>query len=76
VSSPCDKLQVFADGELPAAERPAFHRHLAGCGACQEALESALMLDALAASFSDERAQAGGEVPAPAGPAALPPPPR
>lgn len=81
MSGPCDRLQAFADGELPMAERPAFHRHLGQCAACQEALESALMLDVLAATFSAERAPrerapAAGAGREPAGPAALPPPPR
>jgi anti-sigma factor RsiW len=53
MSAPCDELQAFADGELALAERPAFHRHLAACTGCQRALESALMLDALASTFSD-----------------------
>jgi len=53
VSPACDKLQAFADGELAAPERPAFHRHLAACSACQRGLENALMLDALAWTFSE-----------------------
>jgi anti-sigma factor RsiW len=77
MSRPCEKLQIFADGELPVAERAAFHHHLATCSVCQDALESALMLDALAASISDATAGAHrGERPAPAGPPGLPPPPR
>jgi anti-sigma factor RsiW len=76
MSSTCEKLQTFADGELAVTERPSFHRHLATCKACQDGLESALMLDALAASLSDERAGARCESPSPAVPAALPPPPR
>ena len=70
--SACEKLQAFADGDLPAAERPAFHRHLAGCAGCQQALESALMLDALATTFTDE-AGPGDEHPGSAAPATLPP---
>jgi anti-sigma factor RsiW len=68
----CDKLQAFADGELSATERPAFHRHLAACPDCQRALESALMLDALASTFS-ERAESGEDHPAPIEPATPPP---
>jgi anti-sigma factor RsiW len=68
----CETLQAFADGELSAAERPAFHRHLASCAGCQRALESALMLDALASTFSDGPAL-GGDAPVSSGPAALPP---
>jgi anti-sigma factor RsiW len=74
--SDCEKLQSFADGELAVAERPAFHRHLATCQSCQSALESAMMLDALAASFSGEPSEDRAEGPAPSEPAALPPPPR
>ena len=70
MSTPCEKLPTFADGELPVAERPAFHRHLATCTSCQRALESALMLDALASAFSDGPALA--DDPAPSAPAALP----
>jgi anti-sigma factor RsiW len=49
--SECDKLPTFADGDLAVAQRPAFHRHLATCAACQQALEGALMLEVLATSF-------------------------
>lgn len=72
MSGACEKLQIFADGELAVAERPAFHRHLAGCTSCQHALESALMLDALAATFS-EGAEPDDARRAPSAPAALPP---
>lgn len=48
----CDLLHPFADGELVAAERPAFHRHLGGCLACQDELQGVMMLDALAATFA------------------------
>jgi anti-sigma factor RsiW len=72
VTAACEKLQPFADGELAAPERPAFHRHLALCTGCQRALEDALMLDALASSFSEGPAL-GDDHPASSGPAALPP---
>jgi anti-sigma factor RsiW len=72
MSAPCDRLHAFADGELAVPERPAFHRHLAACLGCQRALESALMLDALAATFSEGLGLAG-DGPAPSVPAALPP---
>lgn len=72
MSSLCEKLQTFADGELAVAERPAFHRHLATCTACQRALESALMLDALASTFS-EGPGLGDDRPGSSAPAALPP---
>jgi anti-sigma factor RsiW len=73
MSGLCEKLQTFADGELAVAERPAFHRHLATCTACQRALESALMLDALAATFSEGPAGLGDDRPGSSAPAALPP---
>ena len=76
MTSACERLQAFADGELAFAERPAFHRHLAACLACQDALESAMMLDALATSFSAPGARGRDGAPAGPGPAALPPPPR
>jgi anti-sigma factor RsiW len=44
----CEKLQVFADGELPMDEVPAFERHFAECLACQDELQDLLLLDALA----------------------------
>jgi anti-sigma factor RsiW len=72
VSVACDQLHAFADGELAAPERPAFHRHLAACTACQRALESALMLDALASTFSGGWGP-GDEHAGSSGPAALPP---
>jgi anti-sigma factor RsiW len=76
VSSPCDQLHIFADGELAVAERPAFHRHLTTCSACREGLENALMLDVLATSFSDARAPDPDGVPAPSARAAPPLPQR
>jgi len=72
MSAPCDELQAFADGELALAERPAFHRHLAACIGCQRGLESALMLDALASSFSEGAGMGGDHAPA-SGRATLPP---
>jgi len=47
----CEKLQVFADGELPAEEIPEFQRHVAGCPACQEELEEVMALEGLAQSL-------------------------
>jgi len=44
----CEKLQVFADGELPLDEVPAFERHFADCSSCQAELEDVLLLEALA----------------------------
>jgi anti-sigma factor RsiW len=53
-STPCRLLHLFADGEMPFADRPAFHRHLATCASCQDELELVMMLDALATSFADD----------------------
>lgn len=44
----CDSLQVFADGELPLDEVPAFERHFAECAGCQAELQDVLLLEALA----------------------------
>jgi anti-sigma factor RsiW len=68
----CEQLQTFADGELALAARPAFHRHLARCLACQDALESAMMLDALASSFRAPAWPGPGGTRAGSGPAAPP----
>jgi anti-sigma factor RsiW len=46
--SVCEKLQVFADGELPPAEVPDFERHLAECADCQAELEDVMVLEGLA----------------------------
>jgi len=47
----CEKLQVFADGELPAEEIPEFERHFAGCDRCQAELEEVMVLEGLAQSL-------------------------
>jgi len=44
----CEKLQVFADGELPMDEVPAFERHFAECTGCQTELQDILLLESLA----------------------------
>jgi anti-sigma factor RsiW len=44
----CEKLQVFADGELPLDEVPAFEHHFAECGECQSELQDLLLLESLA----------------------------
>ncbi|HEY2589879.1 MAG TPA: anti-sigma factor [Tepidisphaeraceae bacterium] len=43
-------LRAFLRGELPYTERLEFHRHLAGCAACNHSVERAR--DALALSRS------------------------
>lgn len=47
----CEKLQVFADGELPADEEPEFQRHFAACAGCQAELEEVMVLEGLAQSL-------------------------
>jgi anti-sigma factor RsiW len=44
----CEKLQVFADGELSLEEVPAFERHFAECTDCQAELQDLLLLESLA----------------------------
>jgi anti-sigma factor RsiW len=44
----CEKLQVFADGELPLDEVSAFERHFADCSDCQAELHDVLLLESLA----------------------------
>ena len=43
----CERLHLFADGELEAAEADAFRLHLASCAACQRGLDDVLQLDSL-----------------------------
>ncbi|WP_309896732.1 CHAT domain-containing protein [Archangium sp.] len=47
MSTPCDSLQAFADGELPPADAQAFGQHLAGCERCQSELTRLLQLEQL-----------------------------
>jgi tetratricopeptide (TPR) repeat protein len=47
MSSPCDPLQSFADGELSPADAQAFGKHLAGCERCQTELTRLLQLEQL-----------------------------
>jgi anti-sigma factor RsiW len=49
--SVCEKLQVFADGELPAEEVAEFERHFAECAGCQAELEEVMVLEGLAQSL-------------------------
>ncbi|MFP2925390.1 CHAT domain-containing protein [Pyxidicoccus sp. 3LG] len=45
MSTPCDSLTSFADGELSPEDSQAFARHLAGCERCQEELTRLLQLE-------------------------------
>lgn len=44
MTSPCDRLAEYVDGELDAGDREAFSLHLAGCASCRDALHDALQL--------------------------------
>ncbi len=63
-STVCEKAQAFADGELPNEQVPEFQRHLPGCRGCQEHLEDAMMLDALASTAGPAAAGAARQSPA------------
>jgi anti-sigma factor RsiW len=74
----CEHLYLFIDGQLDETTAARFRAHLAGCHRCPQALESALVLDALAEQglVAGERMNRTVEVPvAPAYPWAAPPPP-
>ena len=47
MSTPCDDLHAFFDGELPEPAADAFRLHLATCPDCPEQLETFTVLDAL-----------------------------
>ncbi|MCY1040640.1 CHAT domain-containing protein [Corallococcus sp. bb12-1] len=51
MSTPCDQLSRFADGDLPLEESQEFARHLAQCEKCQEALTGILQLDQMGRRF-------------------------
>jgi hypothetical protein len=53
-SSACEKLHLFADGELPAEEIPAFERHLIGCSSCQSELRDVMLLEALGSGLVEQ----------------------
>jgi anti-sigma factor RsiW len=44
----CEKLQLFADGELSLDEVAPFERHFAECSECQAELQDLLLLESLA----------------------------
>jgi tetratricopeptide (TPR) repeat protein len=49
LSSPCDGLFAFVDGELEGGEAAAFQAHLARCRDCSRGLQETLILDDLVA---------------------------
>lgn len=54
MSTPCDPLQSFADGELSPAEAQAFGRHLADCERCQAELTRLLQLEQLGRRYLEK----------------------
>lgn len=53
---PCaaERVSLFMDGALPAAEERLFQDHLETCEPCQETLEAYLQVDALALYYFAE----------------------
>jgi tetratricopeptide (TPR) repeat protein len=45
MTSRCDDLDLYFDGELPEGERAAFEAHLAGCDRCQRELHALMQLE-------------------------------
>jgi len=57
LSTPCEKLYLFIDGELPAEEGEHMRGHLGQCATCATGFQEALQLEVLAAeAFGDSRA--------------------
>lgn len=52
-SASCEKLHLFADGELPPEEIASFERHLIGCSSCQAELQDVMLLEALGSGLSE-----------------------
>ncbi|WP_395850889.1 CHAT domain-containing protein [Cystobacter fuscus] len=57
MSTPCDSLQSFADGELSPADSQAFGKHLAGCERCQSELTRLLQLEQLGRRYLERHGQ-------------------
>lgn len=57
MSTPCDSLQAFADGELPPTDAQAFGTHLAGCERCQSELTRLLQLEQLGRRYLERHGQ-------------------
>ncbi len=51
MTAPCDKLELFVDGELTSPEAESFRDHLSTCKACQTQFSNLLILDRLAARY-------------------------
>jgi anti-sigma factor RsiW len=47
MTSPCEKVQAFADGELSHKEATPFRRHFVACVRCQSELAEVMLLEAL-----------------------------
>ncbi len=56
MASPCDKIEVFVDGELPPDEAEAFRHHLVDCARCQRELASLMQLRLLGQRYADKAA--------------------
>ena len=50
----CDKVDLFADGELSVAEADEFRDHLAGCERCQAELHDIQQLQARPHQFESD----------------------
>jgi tetratricopeptide (TPR) repeat protein len=67
MAAPCEKLELFADGELTPPEAESFRDHLATCTPCQDQLTHLLVLDRLGARYVTQqppREKAGEQAPA------------
>ena len=53
-----DKVDAFADGELPPGEADEFRAHLAGCAQCQAELRDIMMLAAATQPLADAKSTA------------------
>jgi hypothetical protein len=70
MASPCDKIEFFVDGELPADEAEAFRQHLPDCANCQRGVTDLLQLKFLAQRHVERpRAQAPVALAPPVSPA-------
>jgi tetratricopeptide (TPR) repeat protein len=65
MARPCDKVEVFVDGELPPDEAEAFRFHLPDCAKCQREMADLMQLKLLGQRHV-ERAAASPPLPRPA----------
>src|SRR5262245_15056465 len=57
MTTPCEKLAAFVDGELSTEEARAFQEHLAGCADCQGELEDQVLASMAVSSAAEARRQ-------------------